>query len=1618
MTTPALPYFFDEALSASTAALLGERETELGFTLDDLDWLNTVYKPTQAARKAHEKPMQAFQLLLSLPAKAGIPLAGAFAMSRPNNGAVTLFTPCKGLVKFAGMADLKSKLKEWLAQATEKSELLRFHSIEQRLPLAAAAALDISTQEIEGAVFEDQELTLKQQQEQNLKAMADELVKMPTLQSMLDEVLKHALSKPFPKLDQRLTRLNSFVSTGSAFDQRGTPHGIATMSLSEALLHFYLTNQWPTGASRVFTHPEHATGSNADNQTWESAVKKIAQGFTPHLYSLLETFWDSLMSNGLSRRAFFTEGLQDTFHARLLNQHQQGTLTTEQYLRLMNVSLPPATVDPLRIEKVRFTAPFKQFAELASTLMIGGANTLGFLYSPSRGIEATSNLPAVKKIALQMLNSAEHEDTLLKFMSLNERCTFLGLVLNDRVIVGEPIVGPVFAGVMTDIIDKQRQNLSHALSRYRESEGTLDPHALLDNALDVRALIDPRLLLPEAVGRWSTRPDHGVNARPATVRAESAKQELSLLSSVEQALDQVLEKHPVIPTTTRTFAAAQSLVSSSLAGLKSSFTHTLSTALRSELKLRAVSRTLGAAEQAIIKTVLDTPTSADRAALNGFLPEVFSLALKAGTAATPLKLASCFVLTERGGLDPLHSGKAILWTPALGFEAFKVLTPLKEELERRLKDKNHRSMLLENLGRSERVPDRAYTLAPLQEVHGHFLDSVQRPFVDLDQTFVTRALTTPLSPAPLASLLNLVALREPMTGLSRASGIAQSLITQQKLPAWLAKAPIKDLILHGELLQQYLHNVKDDQDYLTGIRSLQRTAHHELEKQLKADTFNIDPDKVQVEISASPWSASSKQTLTDFALAHLKDLDTVSLKLTSLDTTVIPEGMDERYIKDLIRNLKPGEHQQKILSAALADTEANAIRRQRFYTQLPWQLMHHAHVEKLLERLSETGFDLIRQVMDMPDAIARAAVDGAHAIIRPLEFLGVRSGQTVKVPGVYLICSSADSTAPQVLVAPHSPRHGIKEYQSETQLLAELKTRGALLDWVLMNLPQPERILLETRMATRSNRATRAAPVATGNADTEVTLASNPIKGHLFGHLFHDNAALLGRLLGCQSDNQKQSAWATIKHVLGEDLHEAYSFFMGKLAYPVTVYHSYLDIKQSAEDLQTHKWGAALREFISGIAQLASLRQSLDTHAPPTSTPAEPPPEKTDARCKWQDIKVTAPERTGLKRHENLHVDLGSLKPDSTPGLYAHPTTKQLYGPVEGKVFPVTKRGTHWRIADTKTLGPYLRQNESKQWVLDRDTPTPQFGLIRRLDTLAAAWEGMNIDAHGMRQIRRFYPHKARQIDQALDQATSYAWNSFRNLQLLKNTNDTDTPVHQLIKRFIEVPEVLPAHVEKLEKVVGDMFTALLDPTLRKARSDRFVVGRVNAGADSTFGLTIPNDTEKKIYLAEKFFDPGFEHYRQYLTDTAFPIHTHARAITLLHELSHLVCNTEDISYLDPGRPFTDLIGTASATATDLKNALTDAQDTALSIKTPYTQLFMTQDADTGVWEDPGSTTYENTDRVKAQLLTLTGAENLSGARETFKRNSLTRLAVQLGNADSVAWLISHLGRELHVNTP
>lgn len=1606
MTTTPLPYFFDDAVLASRARQPGDREKALNFTLDDLKWLNTVYKATQQARKTDNKPMYAYRLLLDPGGKQSIPMAGAVVMSQPDDGEVMLYTPWKGLIKFADIADLKIKLKEWLVQDTGKRELLRFLSIEQRSAFSADTAPGVDTQEIDGAVFEDQQLILERNQTQNISTLMGELIKMPTLQSMLDQSLNNALLKPFPKLDQRQTRLTSVVKTDSLHSSDST-HTLTSLPLSAALLHLYLTNEWPPGDSRTFSNPGYGVSNDgdADKQKWERAVQEISQSFTPHLQSLIETFWNTPMDNGQSRSAFFAESLRDTFHLKLLLQRQTGVLTTKEYVQLMTVSLAPVANDPLRVEKVRISAPFTHYADLAGSLMIGSTDTLGYLYTHSRGIEATTDLPAVKTIVLQMLKSEGHEDTLLNYMSLDERRTFLAMEPDDRVITGVAITGSVFDHLMADILDKQLQNLSHALSRYRVSQGTLNPHALLDDALDVRGLIDDRLLIANAGGRWSTHVDRQWSAQPATVSAESAIEHLKRLTALEQGLGQRLDRHPAIPATTSTFADAQRIASSSLQTLQSAFTHTLSTVLHSQLKLRTVARTLGSLEQAIIKTVLDTPVRLQRAALNGFLPDVFSLALKTGDSNEPLKLASCFVLTERGGLDPSHSGKAIAWTPALGFESFPSLTPLLVEFERRLKDPDARSTLLENLARGERPTGKSCSLAPLQRIDEYFFDHIQRPYVQLDQACVTAALASKLPEKALSSLLNVVALRKPMTGLRHATDIARSLTTQQKLPAWLARASVKDLTQHAELLQQYLNNVSEDKDYLSGVRSLARTAHHELQKQLEADTFDIDPDKIR--IKPRRMLAGPPQTLTDFALMHLKDLDQLRFDLESRDATVIPETMDETYVKGLIRNLNLGQRQKSILEAAFADTNAEAVdRKKRFYAQLPWQLMHYAHSEKLQERLSESGFDLIRQIMDMPDAVAREAVEGTNALIRPLELSGIRNGQTIKVPGTWLIGKKGNASGTQVLIAPCSPTHGVKEYEDENGLMSELKTQGALQDWVLNSLPSEDRSLCKARLTSTDKK--------TGT----FSLASSPVRANLFKQLFTDNAALLARLLGCQSNNDAQDEWESIKHVLAEDLDQASSFFMGKLKYPLTVWHSYRDIKESAEDLQSHKWRAAIQAFISGIAQLANLRESMQNQTAQAPVPGESATVTPQPAIKWPDINITSPDRIRLKRHESTDVDLGSLTKDSQLGLYNHPTTKKNYAAVEGKVYPVTRSGTLWRIGEDKHRGPYLRQNPSKQWTLYQRTSLPHFGMLNRIETAFMARSHMNIEAEGMANIRLLFPVRARLIDEALDLATSYAWNSLRNLQLLEPASSRFTPVHQIVTAFLGVPTVLPEHVAKIEKVISNIFAALLDPSLRKPTSGRFAIGRVVEQQEHTLGFTISQDEKRRIYLAEKFFFPNFDHYRNYMTDPAFPIRAHARAGTIIHELSHIVEETVDLAYVDPGRPFTDLIETTSLRAVELRNELIDLQSRTLSNRTPLSELFTLYDPFTDTQEDLDDLFDDHAERLKARILKVTGQKNLTDARQSFMSDSLIRLAVQLSNADSLTLLITQLGRQLHTSTP
>ena len=126
--------------------------------------------------------------------------------------------------------------------------------------------------------------------------------------------------------------------------------------------------------------------------------------------------------------------------------------------------------------------------------------------------------------------------------------------------------------------------------------------------------------------------------------------------------------------------------------------------------------------------------------------------------------------------------------------------------------------------------------------------------------------------------------------------------------------------------------------------------------------------------------------------------------------------------------------------------------------------------------------------------------------------------------------------------------------------------------------------------------------------------------------------------------------------------------------------------------------------------------------------------------------------------------------------------------------------------------------------------------------------------------------------------------------------------------------------------------------------------------------------------------------------------------------MSHLVSKTEDIAYMDAMRPFLDLINRGTSEGLRKYTALSNLQSTALSVLTPATMLFKTWDDLSQRWEDVGLT---GSSKVRDRVLHLTGAKTLDDARQIFMSDADRRMDIILANADSVTYLITHMGRQL-----
>ncbi|MFJ2426882.1 dermonecrotic toxin domain-containing protein [Pseudomonas sp. NPDC087804] len=1582
------PLLFPETLKSP--GLWGELGPIHGLSRKDFDWLALTELATQALRSQQSPPMLAQRILLSIPGAAAVPLAGCFVLgATPDDGGEILYSPYEGIKKHHSRADLLERLETRLNTPGDAERLLAFLPISRRKQLLDSRGIRVSLIPIAGDIFEDQQALITQAQRENAEAMLIELKQLPLLHTLVEQVMDDLLRSDVQAGSPRATRVSFYLSP----DNGATRHWLDSMSLSDAVLMYYRNQCWPAGQQHEFSNPTIATQPD-DQARWESAVKSASGKLAVRLFDQLEAYWQAPCADGSSRRDFFAQAVEDQARADLLLKREASIIDAAQFITLHQMIEPLPTVSRLpTIETVRMWEYQANFVELAGSLMISHDNA--YLYTPTQGLQVLKDYANLKEILLRKFKRAGHEDQLYGLLSLEERNRFIGY---DRPqVTGEVISGAIFKVLFELIITKQRQNLDYALQVFRHSDGAIDVHALVDKALDIRTMLNEQLLTLDAGERWSTRPVLFGRAQPSWVLADKTTLAIKSFADVKAPLARDFAAQP------HTTAASQR---SYLEHMKIRLAHGFYVGVRGEAELRMIYGTLQKPLRAIVDTVFnaDQPTRNDRRTLNGFRPDAWALTVKGSGEKHAFPLDQCVLLTERGGLDVEHSGRVILWTPSLGLEAFDGIVSVRHTLNQRLLDSVQRLSLLENLRPPQQLLRRNYQLGPLQLIGGNVMEACMQSAIDhyLARCEELRARLT--DPARLNDSLTLLSKTLVETNLQRASDVAQAIRQQQSLPIWLGMASIEEQQLHLELLEQWHNSVTDDEDYLHGIPSLERYVRETLKSLLdvRFPGSNLEPQNI--EIIPNLALAGPARSLSEFALNHVNVAQGTGFSVASKTAQPLPPGLDQQAVRQMLASLAISTDYAKRVTDALSAPSPQAdARKQRFFRQLPWQLLQHAHALKLQQRLSDKAFDLIAQVLDMPDGKARATVEGAHANIYPLSLIKTPRAAPVEALAMYVIDSDHRLRNPLVLYAPYADEV-FREFASEMDLIAALNTPGSLQDLLIRRAPEHQQASLRSLLISSVGEV------------SEMTLAVNPVTGNIFHRLYDDNIALLPQLLGSQLKTAAQADWEAAKNLFSDGIKLLSGLLPGKLGYLSFLWQSYKDFKDSAEALQDHHWKPALKAFIAGAIQMVSMgRLSMESSAEsvtPLKAASEEPPL---AAPRLQQIQVTAPSRTALQHFETTTVALKDLSLEPHSGTYINNADRLRYAAIAGKVYRVDKPGAVWRMANAQSYGPTLRKGGT-QLVIDPDLHTVHYGkaMSKMYNRFAADRERrlvLNIEALGMEAIRRKHPDKARMLVQAIDMARYYAFNSLHNLAQLRSA-PVGTRLDRFLKQFFDVSQIDDTLINKIKQAIVPVCTALVNPSEDLMNTDRFVIGSNKYPGANLIAFVLDEDEQRKVHFTEKFFSQQLDWYKSSLTEP-FNVDGHAQASVLIHEFAHQICNAVDIASLEARRPFSDLIETLTGQGIAMKNTQQTFQREALSLATPRQELFSRWSDKQQAWI--GFDQLPDMTHVSRQILDATLSPTLNDARNAFldQQTPHPRIETILRNADSIAFLIGEMGRQL-----
>lgn len=905
--------------------------------------------------------------------------------------------------------------------------------------------------------------------------------------------------------------------------------------------------------------------------------------------------------------------------------------------------------------------------------------------------------------------------------------------------------------------------------------------------------------------------------------------------------------------------------------------------------------------------------------------------------------------------------------------------------------------------------------------------------------------------------------------LDRAQLNAQTLEFTDRLPEWLRNASGAQLEKLTQLLQRCVAVTGPQNDYLFDISGLYDFSRSLLSSKLMADYPGgpNDPDKIiltltryvvspggvgMVPSSIAAASFVETRTLTQAALDHMVTLQSATLRVSLRDAPAGVEPPTAEAVRAIIHQLDVAGRYRSLLADAFNPAGKDYARRRTLFCEsFSVQMQVDALQQRLMNNFTDTAVAYVNALMQMPDALARPAVAGQAIGICQLKLRADPKLEPDPVLGIHIIGPDDRKAGPVLLFVAYDTSASLTEHDDEAALLAHLQKDTALQRLIVERVPREVKDRYNHNGLLHPHLLWYTEDMFDVNPEpAPATLVRDQEAGNALHHLFADNLKLLMHLAEARTVTTAEADWKAFCQLMSLGLEQGAQFLPLKLSVLVDTWQAETLFEDAAKAASHSSWGQALAEFVAGLATLASgrstphgdeprgFRETQAAGAPVTKsgsgeslteapdelmpiegealagndrlqTPEQGAPAATSSASGWAPEPLPANLQDRLLQMVAQDIQLSDLRKDPALHLYQDAKTGAYYAPVRGRVFEVRQTDDAWTIYHNDERGPQI-QRVQDEWQIS--PPNRLLGggaavsyAYHSRDTDASARTHFVTEASGMARMRRRFAGRYYMIQTAHGQAMRYLRQTLDNLNTTQPSTPLSPAVEGVLQDILGTPSTPPL-LSALRTKCIDLFDELLKPSMDPRTSLRYVIGHNLLGYERTTAFTYPSDPQKRIFFTEAFFNLRTEVQVHALPEIPqAQLLTHQQAVTLIHELSHTRLDAVDLAYVEASVPFLDLIDQQSAASKGFVRAVKRARATELSVLTPSAYLFRAEEK--GVFRD-----YETRDgRQKKTVLDITGAKTLADARIVFRSDADKRARVIMANADSMALIVSLIGR-------